>query len=105
MTGSWWWIACGLSIIVIGLAAEPFWWYGKLGLGDVVSMLVFGLIFGLIPAVVIITAGFGLTSIGLLIHRIIKGPQSSADAIPLGPGLWGMAILVWIWLMVLMPMV
>ena len=105
--GTWvtenWWIDHGLVAIIAAIVLGFPWWHGKLGLGDVVSILVFCLVFGMVPTLVILAGGILLTIIGLLIRRIIKGPRHTLAATPLGPGIWSMAILTWILLMVVMP--
>lgn len=107
--GTWvtenWWIDRGLVAIIAAIVLGFPWWHGKLGLGDVVSILVFCLVFGFLPTLVILMGGAVLTIIGLLIRRIIKGLWNWSDVAPWGPGLWIMAMLMWIVLMVVMPMV
>ncbi len=88
-------LAHAVTGIIIGIISGVLWWVGKLGLGDVVSMAVFGAVFGAIPAFVVISVGYLVTGIGIGIRRIAVGPwPPDADA-PLGPGLWSAAVMMW----------
>lgn len=80
---------------VIGLISGVWWWVGKLGLGDVVSMVVFGAVFGGIPAFVVISVGYLVTGIGIGVRRIAIGPWPADTDASLGPGLWSAAVVMW----------
>ncbi|POB09662.1 hypothetical protein [Sulfobacillus sp. hq2] len=93
--GRGFWIGHLAAGAIIGGVATALWWRDWLGLGDVASMAAFGIVFGGIPAVAIITMGYLLTGLGMAVRRIVMGPWPSHIDVPLGPGLWSVAVVTW----------
>ena len=83
-------IACGLGL----------WWLGA-GMGDVATCGCFGLVFGLVPAVILIVLSYGLTAFGVGIIWLWRR-KIPAD-IPLGITLWDLALPAWVLLILVAP--
>ncbi len=93
-----WHLIGGVALILAGLIL---WGLGTLGMGDVATFGCFGLVFGLVPAVILIALSYGLTACG--VGMIWLWRRKIPADIPLGIALWGLALPAWVLLVLMAP--
>ena len=94
----WWWhVAVAAGLVLVGLIL---WYLGALGLGDVASFGVFGLLFGLVGSVALIALSYGVMAIIAMSLLLRRHPIRD---LPLGIPLWMGSIPAWIVVMGVMP--
>ena len=101
--GTWgtvmlWHVGGSVLLMIIGMGL---WWGETLGLGAVATFGCFGLVFGLVPAVIIIALSYGLTAFG--VGMIWLWRRNIPPDIPLGIALWSLALPSWGLLILLAP--
>ncbi len=98
-TGPVWWQWHVAVAAALGLVGLILWFLGSLGLGDVASFGVFGLLFGL-GSIVVIALSYGVMAFVVLSLLLRRHPIRD---LPLGIPLWMVSIPMWIVVMGIMP--